>query len=44
MALTRNDTAPLFSPDTANTLRLIVYLALAIALMVSDHRNGWLTR
>ena len=44
MALTRNDTAPLFSPDTANTLRLIVYLALAIGLMVSDHRNGWLTR
>lgn len=44
MALTRNDTAPLFSPDTANTLRLIGYLALAIALMVVDHRNGWLTR
>src|SRR5574337_382698 len=44
MALTRNDTVPLFSPDTANTLRLIAYLALAIALMVIDHRNGWLVQ
>ncbi|MGH8042866.1 MAG: rod shape-determining protein MreC [Rudaea sp.] len=44
MALTRNESAPLFTADTANTLRLIGYLALAIALMVTDHRNGWLQR
>lgn len=44
MALTRNESAPLFTADTANTLRLIVYLALAIALMVADHRGDWLHR
>jgi len=44
MALTRNESAPLFSSDTANTLRLIAYLSLAIALMVIDHRNGWLVQ
>jgi rod shape-determining protein MreC len=44
MALTRNESAPLFTADTANTLRLIGYLALAIALMVADHRGSWLHR
>ena len=28
--------------DTAGTLRLLAYLALAIALLVLDHRGGWL--
>lgn len=28
--------------DVAGTLRLLAYLALAIALMVMDHRGGWL--
>jgi len=28
--------------DVAGTLRLLAYLALAIALMVLDHRGGWL--
>ena len=28
----------------SDTLRLLVYLALALAMMVSDHRGGWLTR
>lgn len=28
--------------DTAGTLRLLAYLALAIVLMVLDHRGGWL--
>ncbi len=30
--------------DVAGTLRLLAYLALSIALIVSDHRGGWLTR
>lgn len=44
MALTRTDNAPLFTADAANTLRLIGYLAVAIVLMVADHRGGYLTR
>lgn len=31
------------SEEIAGTLRLLVALALAIALMVLDHRGGWLT-
>lgn len=38
----RTDTATLFAEGTVSTLRLIVYLALAVALMVLDHRAGWL--
>ena len=38
----RSDTATLFAEGTVSTLRLIVYLALAVALMVLDHRGGWL--
>ncbi|WP_051176371.1 rod shape-determining protein MreC [Luteimonas mephitis] len=30
--------------DVAGTLRLLTYLALAVALLVLDHRGGWLTR
>ena len=30
------------SEDIAGTLRLLVALALAVALMVADHRGGWL--
>ena len=44
MALASNETAPLFSPGTSGTLRLIAYLAVAIVLMVADHRNEYLTR
>lgn len=32
------------SEDVASTLRLIAYLALAIALMALDHRGGWLSQ
>lgn len=32
------------SEDVAGTLRLIAYLALAIALMALDHRGGWLSQ
>lgn len=30
--------------DVAGTLRLLAYLALAIALIVLDHRGGWLSQ
>ena len=43
MAIARNDTAPLFA-TASSTLRLIGYLALAIVLMVTDHRGGDLDR
>ncbi|KZC15513.1 rod shape-determining protein MreC [Rhodanobacter sp. FW510-R12] len=44
MARTRDESSPLFAGNAAGTLRLIVYLALAVVLMVLDHRNGWLWR
>lgn len=44
MAIARNDKAVLFAADAANTLRLVAYLALAIILMVVDHRGGYLSR
>jgi rod shape-determining protein MreC len=42
--MTRNDSAPLFAESTLSTLRLIGYLAAAIALMVIDHRGAYLAR
>ena len=44
MALAREDSSPLFAGTVAGTLRLIFYLALAMVLMVLDHRNGWIWR
>jgi rod shape-determining protein MreC len=44
MALAREDSSPLFAGTVAGTLRLILYLALAMVLMVLDHRNGWMWR
>src|SRR3546814_16163916 len=44
MARAREGSSPLFAGNAAGTLRLIVYLALAVVLMVLDHRNGWLWR
>ena len=32
------------SGDVAGTLRLLAYLALALVLIVLDHRGGWLSR
>lgn len=32
------------SGEIAETLRLLAYLALAVVLIVLDHRGGWLTR
>lgn len=42
MALSREESSPLFAGTAAGTLRLIFYLAMAMVLMVLDHRNGWL--
>ena len=42
MARARDESSPLFAGNAAGTLRLIVYLALAMVLMVLDQRNGWL--
>ena len=42
MARAREESSPLFAGNAAGTLRLIVYLALAVVLMVLDQRNGWL--
>ena len=42
MALARIDNATLFAEGTVSTLRLIVYLALSVALMVLDHRGNYL--
>jgi rod shape-determining protein MreC len=38
----RTDNATLFAEGAVSTLRLIVYLALAVALMVLDHRGSYL--
>jgi len=38
------ESSPLFAGTVAGTLRLIFYLALAMVLMVLDHRNGWMPR
>ncbi|MFT3755870.1 MAG: rod shape-determining protein MreC, partial [Pseudoxanthomonas sp.] len=32
------------SGEVAGTLRLLAYLALAITLLVLDHRGGWLAQ
>jgi rod shape-determining protein MreC len=42
VAIARTDNATLFAEGSASTLRLIVYLALAVALMVLDHRGDYL--
>jgi len=44
MALAREESSPLFAGTVAGTLRLILYLALAMVLMVLDHRNDWIWR
>ena len=44
MARARDESSPLFAGNAAGTLRLIFYLAIALVLMVLDHRNGWLWR
>jgi rod shape-determining protein MreC len=42
MAIARNESAPLFADGALSTLKLIVYLVLAIVLMIADHRGNYL--
>jgi rod shape-determining protein MreC len=42
VAIARTDNATLFAEGAVSTLRLIVYLAIAVALMVLDHRGNYL--
>lgn len=42
MAIPANNTAPLFGEGASGTLRLVVYLVIAIALMIADRRGDWL--
>jgi len=42
MAIPANNTAPLFGEGASSTLRLVVYLVMAIALMIADRRGDWL--
>ena len=42
MPLARPENATLFAEGTVGTLRLIVYLAIAVVLMVLDHRGSYL--
>lgn len=44
MPLARSDNATLFAEGSVSTLRLIGYLALAIAVMVLDHRGNYLEK
>lgn len=44
MALNSNANGPLFADAGGGTLRLLMYLAAALILMVSDHRAGFLDR
>jgi len=37
-----NNTAPLFGEGASSTLRLVVYMVVAIALMIADRRGDWL--
>lgn len=42
MAIARTDNATLFAEGAVSTLRLILYLAIAVVLMVFDHRGDYL--
>ena len=44
MAIARNESSPLFADSALGTLKLTVYLAIAIVLMIADHRGNYLER
>ena len=44
MPLARTDTTPLFGVGATSTLRLVVYLAIGVTLMVADYRGHYLAR
>lgn len=44
MAIARTEASPLFADSALGTLKLIVYLTVAIVLMIADHRGGYAER
>lgn len=44
MPIARNETSPLFADSALGTLKLIVYLTVAIVMMIADHRSGYIAR
>jgi rod shape-determining protein MreC len=42
LSIARNDSSPLFADSALGTLKLVVYLAAAVMLMVADHRGDYL--
>lgn len=44
MPLARTDTSPLFGAGATSTLRLVVFLAMGVTLMVADYRGQYLRR
>jgi len=44
VAIARNEASPLFADGALGTLKLIVYLTVAIVLMIADHRGGYVER
>ena len=44
MSLARNDASHLFADSALGTLKLTIYLAVAIVLMIADHRGAYVGR
>ena len=44
MAIARNESSPLFADSALGTLKLIIYLTVAIVLMIADHRGNYVER
>ena len=44
MAIARNESSPLFADSALGTLKLTVYLTVAIVLMIADHRGNYIER
>jgi rod shape-determining protein MreC len=44
VAIARNENSPLFADSALGTLKLTLYLAAAIVLMIADHRGNYLGR
>ncbi len=44
MAIARNESTTLFADGALGTLKLTMYLTVAIVLMIADHRGGYIER
>jgi len=44
VAIARNESTTLFADSALGTLKLTVYLTVAIVLMIADHRGGYIER